>query len=122
MLPLLLDQQSAAAVTLSSKQLRRLCQSGQQSLRLGEDSDWQEHAAAAHLSERFPACRKLLVTACSSGDLAFHLPDALDTLSGMTSMSTLVVNVFDAAATSDPSAMVLAVQGVRRLIAGVQQQ
>lgn len=81
MLPLLLEQKSAAAVTLSSKQLRRLCQSGHQSLRLG-DSDWQENAAVAHLSAHFPACKKLLVTTGSSNDLAFHLPDALDTLSG----------------------------------------
>jgi hypothetical protein len=38
----------------------------------------------------------------------------------MTSLSTLVIDVLDAAETADPSAMVLALQGVHRLLAAVQ--
>lgn len=81
MLPLLLDQESAGAVTLSCKRLRRLCQSGQQKLWL-DGADWQESAAVARLPAHFPACKELKVAPRSSDDLAFHLPDALDALTG----------------------------------------
>lgn len=118
-LPLLLSQKSAEAVTLSCKQLRRLCQGGRQLLWL-DGGAFQECAAVARLPARFPACKALRLTACSSDDLAFHIPDALDALTGLTSLSTMVVDVVGAAAVADPCAMVLTLQGVRRLLAAVQ--
>ncbi|WIA17897.1 hypothetical protein OEZ85_009395 [Tetradesmus obliquus] len=81
LLPLLVAQKSTAAATLSCKQLRRLCQGGQQALTLDGDG-LQETAAVARIPAHFPACRKLTVVPRSSDDLAFHLPDALDALTG----------------------------------------
>uniref|UniRef100_A0A383VN61 F-box domain-containing protein n=1 Tax=Tetradesmus obliquus TaxID=3088 RepID=A0A383VN61_TETOB len=118
-LPLLLDQESAAAVTLCCKQLRRLCQSGQQALWL-DASALLDAAAVARLPAHFPACKELTVAPCSSDDLAFHLPDALDALTGWDDqLSTLTVDVLDAR-TADPRAMVMALQGMQRLLAAVQ--
>ncbi|WIA38195.1 hypothetical protein OEZ86_001543 [Tetradesmus obliquus] len=118
-LPLLVGHKSAAAATLSCKQLRKLCQGGQQALQL-DGSALQETAAVPRIPAHFPACRKLTVVPRSSDDLAFHLPDALDALTGMTSLFTLTVDVLDAAGTADPCAMVLALQGGRRLLAAAQ--
>jgi hypothetical protein len=80
MLPLLVQQQSAAAVTLSCKQLRKLCQSGRQGLLL--DGDTLQDAAVARMPTLFPSCKVLRVVQRSRDDLAFHLPDALDALTG----------------------------------------
>uniref|UniRef100_A0A383W4Q4 Uncharacterized protein n=1 Tax=Tetradesmus obliquus TaxID=3088 RepID=A0A383W4Q4_TETOB len=118
-LPLLVAQKSAAAATLSCKQLSKLCQGGQQALQLDGDG-LQETAAVARIPAHFPACRKLTVVPRSSDDLAFHLPDALDALTGMTGLSTLVLALPDAAAAADACAMGMALQGIRRLLAAVQ--
>lgn len=81
MLPLLLDQGSAAAATLSCKELRRLCQGAHQKLWL-RGSDLRKSAAVALIPARFPACTKLTVMPRSRRDLATALPAALDALTG----------------------------------------
>jgi hypothetical protein len=81
MLPLLVTQNSAASVTLSCKQLRKLCQSGRQGLLL-DGSTLQDAAAVARMPAHFPSCKVLRVVPRSSDDLAFYLPDALGALTG----------------------------------------
>jgi hypothetical protein len=81
MLPLLVKQSSVSAVTLSCKQLRKLCQSGRLGLLL-EGNTMQDAAAVARLPEHFPSCKVLRVVPYSRDDLAFHLPDALGALTG----------------------------------------
>jgi hypothetical protein len=81
MLPLLIARDSAGEVILSCKQLRRLCQGGQQALWLDGDA-LQETAAIARIPALFPACKKLTVMPRSRDDLAFYLPDTLDALAG----------------------------------------
>jgi hypothetical protein len=80
MLPVL-PQESAAAFTLTCKQLRRLCQGGLKELWL-DGSDMQETTAIAQIPAHFPACRKLGFVPRSKDQLAFFLPDALDALTG----------------------------------------
>jgi hypothetical protein len=80
MLPML-SQDEVAAVTLSCKQLRRLCQGGQLALSL-DGSGLQETAAIARIPAHFPACIKLELVPRSNDELAFSLPDALDALRG----------------------------------------
>jgi hypothetical protein len=80
MLPVL-SRRSAAALTLSCKQLRRLCQGGLVALWL-DGSNLQETAAIAKLPSHFPACSKLNLFPRSKDQLAFFLPDALDALTG----------------------------------------